>query len=43
MKEIPTLRSIFIFNKECSIDAKDILEVKIETDEILIFKFQNVK
>lgn len=43
MKEIPTLRSIFIFNRECRIDSKDILEIKIETEEILVFKFQNVK
>ncbi len=43
MKEIPTLRSIFIFNKDCTIDSKDILEIKIETDETLIFKFQNAK
>ena len=41
MKEIPTLRSIFIFNKECRIDSRDILEIKIETEETLVFKFQN--
>lgn len=43
MKEISTLRSIFIFNRECRIDSKNILEIKIETDETLVFKFQNVK
>ena len=41
MKEIPSLRSIFIFNKECRIDSKDTLEIKIETEETLVFKFQN--
>ncbi len=43
MREIPTLRSVFILNKECRINSKDTLEIKIETDEILIFKFQNSK
>ena len=43
MKEIPTLRSIFIFERKCVIDSQTRVEVKIETDETLIFKFQNAK
>lgn len=43
MKEIPTLRSIFIFEKKCIIGLQSPVEVKIETDETLIFKFQNSK
>ncbi len=37
MKEIPALRSIFIFNKDCRIDSNDILEVKIETDDWFVY------
>ncbi|HRG47155.1 MAG TPA: hypothetical protein PLG41_13205 [Leptospiraceae bacterium] len=43
MNEIPTLRSIFIFEKKCIIGLQSLVEVKIETDETLIFKFQNAK
>ena len=43
MKEIPTLRSIFIFSKECILDSKSILSVTVETDEILVFRFKEVK
>ena len=43
MNEIPTLRSIFIFEKKCIIGSQSLVEVKIETDETLIFKFQNAK